>query len=269
MLHQQNRQNDRGPDEATTEGLGPWNRVASGPESSSTESSDLAMGDAVSRVRSSEARSSGKKENPLSSWTSEGLQRYPSSWIVWSCPCVVLCDGCRGGRISAPSINVGDQANPTSPLESSLPIGRKIVSSLSWQTVTHVVASSLFGLVMRSVSGEHGWTIAWRNLGWTPKRKEKRMLHQQNRQNDRGPDEATTEGLRPWNRVASGPESSSTESSDLAMGDAVSRVRSSEARWVWWVWRVAFCLSHAPITGRANHHCSRSGPRQACIVDVV
>ncbi|EJK50988.1 hypothetical protein THAOC_29891, partial [Thalassiosira oceanica] len=74
------------------------------------------------------------------------------------------------------------------------------------------------------------------------------MLHQQNRQNDRGPDEATTEGLGPWNRVASGPESSSTESSDLAMGDAVSRVRSSEARWVWWVWRVAFCLSHAPIT---------------------
>ncbi|EJK54368.1 hypothetical protein THAOC_26012, partial [Thalassiosira oceanica] len=50
MLHQQNRQNDRGPDEATTEGLGPWNRVASGPESSSTESSDLAMGDAVSRA---------------------------------------------------------------------------------------------------------------------------------------------------------------------------------------------------------------------------
>ncbi|EJK73070.1 hypothetical protein THAOC_05329 [Thalassiosira oceanica] len=49
MLHQQNRQNDRGPDEATTEGLGPWNRVASGPESSSTESSDLAMGDAVSQ----------------------------------------------------------------------------------------------------------------------------------------------------------------------------------------------------------------------------
>ncbi|EJK77243.1 hypothetical protein THAOC_00936, partial [Thalassiosira oceanica] len=51
--------------------------------------------------------------------------------------------------------------------------------------------------------------------------------------------------LGPWNRVASGPESSSTESSDLAMGDVVSRVRSSEARWVW---RVAFCLSHAPIT---------------------
>ncbi|EJK50549.1 hypothetical protein THAOC_30425, partial [Thalassiosira oceanica] len=43
LHHQQNRQNDRGPDEATTEGLGPWNRVASGPESSSTESSDLAM----------------------------------------------------------------------------------------------------------------------------------------------------------------------------------------------------------------------------------
>ncbi|EJK60467.1 hypothetical protein THAOC_19176 [Thalassiosira oceanica] len=78
------------------------------------------------------------------------------------------------------------------------------------------------------------------------------MLHQQNRQNDRGPDEATTEGLGPWNRVASGPESSSTESSDLAMGDAVSRVRSSEARWVWWVWRVAFCLSHAPITAGAG-----------------
>ncbi|EJK66295.1 hypothetical protein THAOC_12797 [Thalassiosira oceanica] len=112
MLHQQNRQNDRGPDEATTEGLGPWNRVASGPESSSTESSDLAMGDAVSRVRSSEA------------------------------------------RISAPSLHAGDQAIPTSPLESSLPIGRKIVSSLSWQTVTHVVASSLLGLVMRSVPGE-------------------------------------------------------------------------------------------------------------------
>ncbi|EJK66532.1 hypothetical protein THAOC_12545 [Thalassiosira oceanica] len=76
-----------------------------------------------------------------------------------------------------------------------------------------------------------GWEIR-KDLGG----KEKRMLHQQNRQNDRGPDEATTEGLGPWNRVASGPESSSTESSDLAMGDAVSRVRSSEARWVWWVW---------------------------------
>ncbi|EJK62523.1 hypothetical protein THAOC_16863 [Thalassiosira oceanica] len=93
-----------------------------------------------------------------------------------------------------------------------------------------------------------GWEIR-KDLGG----KEKRMLHQQNRQNDRGPDEATTEGLGPWNRVASGPESSSTESSDLAMGDAVSRVRSSEARWVWWVWRVAFCLSHAPITGPRQH----------------
>ena len=53
---------------------------------------------------------------------------------------------------------------------------------------------------------------------WTPKRKEKRILHQQKQQNDRGPDKATTEGLGPWNRVANGPESSSTESSvPLAM----------------------------------------------------
>ncbi|EJK59958.1 hypothetical protein THAOC_19765, partial [Thalassiosira oceanica] len=61
-----------------------------------------------------------------------------------------------------------------------------------------------------------GWEIR-KDLGG----KEKRMLHQQNRQNDRGPDEATTEGLGPWNRVASGPESSSTESSDLAMGGSL------------------------------------------------
>ncbi|EJK75087.1 hypothetical protein THAOC_03202 [Thalassiosira oceanica] len=58
-----------------------------------------------------------------------------------------------------------------------------------------------------------GWEIR-KDLGG----KEKRMLHQQNRQNDRGPDEATTEWLGPWNRVANGPESSSTESSvPLAM----------------------------------------------------
>ncbi|EJK59645.1 hypothetical protein THAOC_20098, partial [Thalassiosira oceanica] len=93
------------------------------------------------------------------------------------------------------------------------------------------------------------------------------MLHQQNRQNDRGPDEATTEGLGPWNRVASGPGSSSTESSDLAMGDAVLRVRSSEARWVWWVWRVAFCLSHAPITGPRQHKGAALDSRSARLLE--
>ena len=84
---------------------------------------------------------------------------FASSHLRWLSRCRISA--------TAPSLHAGDQAIPTSPLESSLPIGRKIVSSsLTLQTVTHVVASSLLGMVMRNcLGGKHGWTIAWRNLG--------------------------------------------------------------------------------------------------------